>query len=103
MDHLSLYARLRALVEANVITLERNPVRHLFEGEGRFKYNGDTVEILANYVGPCPDGVGEAFTTPHDVAWVPSKKIFISSGKSENEPFVPIKTRPVYRVVVKPS
>lgn len=95
MEHLSLYARLRALQELNELTVVRDPDFHL-EGEGELQYKGEKISIMADYVGPSPDNSGMKFTEPHDIAWLPSKKVVLAYGKSEHPPFVPIKQRPVY-------
>lgn len=103
MDNLSLFSRLRTLLELGILTLVADPERHYFAGEGTLKYNGHPISILSDYVGPSPDKSGDRIVIPHDIAWIPALNLILASGKSENIPFVPLKERPTFRDARKKS
>lgn len=87
--NLSLFTKMKELQMLGVLTLESDPGRHYFEGEGRWKFKGKDLEFLVNYTGPFPDGSKESWKTPHDVAWCPEEKSVVSSAPAATERFVP--------------
>lgn len=96
--NLSLFARMRELEKlGGDLTLEVDPSRHYFPGEGRWKFKGKDLEFLVDYVGASPDGSKEGWKTPHDVAWCPGEKTVVAAAPTATERFEPLDAKPKFR------
>lgn len=83
----SLFYKLKRLQEEGVVEIERDPERHLFEGEGRFTYKGKPIEFLSNYRGPAPWNPRFEFRRSFDIAWCPHHKVELAISESIDGPF----------------
>jgi hypothetical protein len=90
MQQVSLFVKLRTLLDAGILSLQFDSGPEscqIFAGEGGYFYNGEKVEILADYTGTAPDGSEARYHEPHDIAWAPTSKTILASAVADTGPF----------------
>jgi hypothetical protein len=82
MQTLSLYAKLRNLFDAGVLSLKADhDLCAVLEGEGTYYYGNEKVEVLSGVT------AGESDNTPLDIAWVPNSGVILAQAPTDTGPF----------------
>lgn len=84
---LSLFSKLKELEKIGTIELRKTESSHILKEDGRWHFQGHPIEVIADFVGPAPDGSDHKFKDPHDVAWCPETKTLLAWAEVHKEPF----------------